>query len=146
MVGAREGGCVRFEVSEEFAATKIKTPIGSLWLVALGEKIWSAEFEPRWVDLALRPAKKGIEAEPGTIRKKEAPIVRRAARALDQYFRGELDALGSIPLALEGPGKRVAVWKRVRKVRAGHTMSYAELANAVGMPGAFRAIGAANGA
>jgi hypothetical protein len=80
-------------VSQELAATKIKTPIGALWLVSIGEKIWSAEFEPRWVDVALRLARKGSEVEPGAVRKKDAPILVRASGALADYFEGDLDAL-----------------------------------------------------
>jgi methylated-DNA-[protein]-cysteine S-methyltransferase len=133
-------------MDREIATARVKTPIGTLWLAAIGDRLWGAEFEPRWINLALRLAKRGFEVEPGTVRRKGSPILERGMRALTDYFAGDLSAPGKIPLALEGPEKRMEVWRRVRRVRPGSTVTYAALAESVGMPGAFRAIGAANGA
>jgi O-6-methylguanine DNA methyltransferase len=133
-------------MSHQLSATKIRTPVGLLWVVAINETIWGAELEPRWVTLALRLARKGWEIEPGAVRNRAQPILTRAAAALAKYFAGHLDALAKVPIALEGSELHRTVWKRVRKVRPGQTMTYAQLAEAVGKPGAFRAIGAANAA
>jgi methylated-DNA-[protein]-cysteine S-methyltransferase len=133
-------------VSSELVSARIKTPIGNLWVVAMGRGVWGAELEPRWVALALRLWKKGVEVEPGTVRRRDDPIIARAARALADYFAGELSTLTRVPLALEGSERRLAVWRRVRKIRPGSTMTYGALAESVGMSGAFRAVGAANSA
>jgi methylated-DNA-[protein]-cysteine S-methyltransferase len=131
---------------EQFSMRTVKTPVGTLWLIARGEEIWGAEFEGRWPQLVDRLAKKGVEVGPGAIRKKDRPVLVRAVKAIENYFAGDLMTIRAIPLSLEGSKMQVAVWGRVRKIRPGKTKSYGELAEAVGMPGAFRAIGAANAA
>jgi len=62
------------------------------------------------------------------------------------YFDGDLRALDDVPVRLEGgtPFQR-EVWAALRSIPLGETISYAELARRVGRPGAFRAVGAANG-
>lgn len=133
-------------MERDLSMTKVKTPLGPLWLVALGDALWAAELEPRWASLAHRLGKKGCEIDPGAVRRKDQPILDRAARAIRDYLSGDYFAPQRVPLALEGTRLQLAVWKRVRKIRPGRTLTYAELAAAVGMEGAFRAIGAANGA
>ena len=64
--------------------------------------------------------------------------------ALAAYFTGDIDALDALEVAPEGTDFRQMVWKALREVRAGETVSYGELAARVGAPGAARAIGAAN--
>ena len=52
----------------------------------------------------------------------------------------------SIPLDVRGTAFQEAVWRELRRIPAGETRSYAEIAAAVGKPGAVRAAGSANGA
>jgi methylated-DNA-[protein]-cysteine S-methyltransferase len=62
------------------------------------------------------------------------------------YFDGDLDALDDIPVRFErGTPFQREVWEALRTIPRGETISYAELARRVGRPGAFRAVGAANG-
>ncbi len=134
-------------MNEKFSMAKVTTPIGRLWLVTQGESVWGAELEPRWIPLTLRLAKKGCAVEPGCVRRtKGSPTLALAAQAVTDYFAGDLQALEKVSLALEGSRTRLAVWRRVRRVRPGKTLTYRALAASVGMSGAFRAIGAANGA
>ncbi|ALC13636.1 bifunctional DNA-binding transcriptional regulator/O6-methylguanine-DNA methyltransferase Ada [Sphingopyxis sp. 113P3] len=51
-----------------------------------------------------------------------------------------------IPIDVKGTAFQEAVWRELRKIPAGETRSYAEIAAAVGKPGAVRAAGSANGA
>jgi AraC family transcriptional regulator of adaptative response/methylated-DNA-[protein]-cysteine methyltransferase len=51
-----------------------------------------------------------------------------------------------IPLDLHGTPFQQAVWRALRAIPSGETRSYAEIAAAVGKPGAVRACGSANGA
>lgn len=60
-----------------------------------------------------------------------------------QAFGGEE---GPVPLVLIGPPFHVQVWKALLRIPAGSTASYAQVADAAGKPGAFRATGAAIGA
>lgn len=51
-----------------------------------------------------------------------------------------------IPLDVQGTAFQEAVWHELRRIPAGETRSYAQIAAAVGKPGAVRAAGSANGA
>ena len=51
-----------------------------------------------------------------------------------------------IPLDVKGTAFQEAVWQALRKIPAGETRSYAQIAADVGKPGAVRAAGSANGA
>jgi O-6-methylguanine DNA methyltransferase len=64
--------------------------------------------------------------------------------ALTAYFAGEIDALDALDVAPQGTEFRQRVWKELREIHAGSTISYGELAARVGAPGAARAVGTAN--
>ncbi|MDE2596931.1 MAG: bifunctional DNA-binding transcriptional regulator/O6-methylguanine-DNA methyltransferase Ada [Sphingomonadales bacterium] len=51
-----------------------------------------------------------------------------------------------IPLDVKGTAFQEAVWRALQQIPAGETRSYAQIAAAVGKPGAVRAAGSANGA
>lgn len=51
-----------------------------------------------------------------------------------------------IPLDVQGTAFQEAVWEELRRIPPGETRSYAEIAAAIGRPGAVRAAGSANGA
>jgi len=67
-----------------------------------------------------------------------------ATRQLGQYFAGERTTF-DLPLAPEGTEFQVRVWEALRAIPYGATLSYGELADAIGQPGAARAVGLANG-
>lgn len=52
----------------------------------------------------------------------------------------------TIPLDVKGTAFQEAVWRELQRIPAGETRSYAQIAAAVGKPGAVRATGSANGA
>ncbi|WP_310467791.1 methylated-DNA--[protein]-cysteine S-methyltransferase [Sphingomonas sp.] len=54
-------------------------------------------------------------------------------------------AMPELPLDVRGTAFQEAVWRELRKIPAGQTRSYADIAAAVGQPGAVRAVGTANG-
>ena len=63
---------------------------------------------------------------------------------LDEYFRGtryEFD----VDLDLVGTAFQKKVWEALLTIPYGETRSYAEIASQIGAPGAFRAVGLANG-
>jgi len=51
-----------------------------------------------------------------------------------------------IPIDVKGTAFQEAVWRELRRIPKGETRTYAEIAAAVGRPGAVRAAGSANGA
>ncbi|MFJ8647415.1 methylated-DNA--[protein]-cysteine S-methyltransferase [Streptomyces sp. NPDC093546] len=65
-------------------------------------------------------------------------------RQLDAYYAGELTVF-DLPLHLDGTPFQRSVWEQLRKIPYGETRSYGELAEALGKPGASRAVGLANG-
>jgi AraC family transcriptional regulator of adaptative response/methylated-DNA-[protein]-cysteine methyltransferase len=55
-------------------------------------------------------------------------------------------AMPDLPIDVAGTAFQEAVWRELRKIPPGETRSYAQIAAAVGKPGAVRATGSANGA
>jgi methylated-DNA-[protein]-cysteine S-methyltransferase len=120
------------------------TPIGPLTLVAHGNVLVGVEFtdaEDRLSHLRHR-----LEQHLGPFDLREHRDPAGAATRLRAYFKGRLDALDDQPVKLFGTEFQVAVWKQLRRIPAGRTISYAELAKRIGKPNALRAVGAANGA
>jgi len=64
---------------------------------------------------------------------------------LEGYLAGELRGFQS-PLDLRGTEFQRKVWREVKAIRYGTTCSYREIAERIGHPRAYRAVGAANGA
>jgi methylated-DNA-[protein]-cysteine S-methyltransferase len=64
---------------------------------------------------------------------------------LDRYFRGELAAIDNLPVQTAGTPFQRTVWRALRTIPCGTTLSYAQLAEQIGRPAAVRAVGLANG-
>ncbi|HEX7382093.1 MAG TPA: methylated-DNA--[protein]-cysteine S-methyltransferase [Nevskiaceae bacterium] len=64
------------------------------------------------------------------------------AAELAEYFARERQAF-DIALSLAGSAFQRSVWQALRAVPFGRTVTYAELAEAIGRPGAYHAVGAA---
>lgn len=86
---------------------------------------------PREVDAAWQPDVRGVL---GPIR-----------RELDEYFAGRLKAF-STAVAFSGTEFQNSVWRELRRIPYGETISYLELARRIDNPKAVRAVGLANGA
>ncbi|QND86288.1 Methylated-DNA--protein-cysteine methyltransferase [Chromobacterium vaccinii] len=65
------------------------------------------------------------------------------ARQLAEYQAGERQAF-DLPLAPQGTAFQQQVWAALREIPYGHTVSYGELARALGNPDGARAVGRAN--
>lgn len=70
----------------------------------------------------------------------------RAALAMQAYFSGDIAAIDQLEVGLGGTDFQRQVWRELRAIPAGQTISYRELAQRAGRPAAVRAAGAANGA
>lgn len=121
-------------------ATVLDTPVGPLALLADGDVLVAGGFvaDPELLRARLEPARarRGLRllADLGGLSK---PLV--------AYFDGDLHAIDDVPVEQPGtPGQR-AVWQALRDIPAGETMSYGELAKAIGVPRTFRAVGSACG-
>ena len=56
-----------------------------------------------------------------------------------------MEALDKIPVVFSGTPFQNKVWKQLRRIPVGKTMSYGGLAKKIGEPKAMRAVGLANG-
>ncbi len=65
-------------------------------------------------------------------------------RELEEYFGGGREEF-SVPLTAPGTDFQRRVWSQLRRIPYGETTSYERLAEAMGRPGAQRAVGRANG-
>jgi O-6-methylguanine DNA methyltransferase len=70
---------------------------------------------------------------------------RVAATQICEYLEGKRTAF-DLPLDLRGTPFQLEVWRALREIPYGETRTYADIAAAVGRPGATRAVGNANGA
>jgi methylated-DNA-[protein]-cysteine S-methyltransferase len=67
------------------------------------------------------------------------------AEAFERYFAGQIDALSQLPIVPLGSDFQMRVWRELRRIPPGKTISYAQLAQRIGNPRASRAVGSANG-
>ena len=81
----------------------------------------------------------GMRLAPG-----DNPVLGVLRRELGQYFEGRL-TMFSVPVEAPGTPFQRTVWAFLRTIPYGATVSYGEVAAAVGSPGASRAVGTANG-
>jgi len=65
--------------------------------------------------------------------------------ALRAYLAGDLGALDGVPVETGGTEFQRRVWRELRRIRAGTTLSYRQLARRIGRPDAVRAVARANG-
>lgn len=66
--------------------------------------------------------------------------------AVIAYFAGDLAAFDRVEVRTGGTDFQRSVWKALRDIPAGETRSYGQLAAAIGIPKAVRAVGLANSA
>ncbi len=119
------------------------TPIGQCGIAWDGDVIEGTMLpEPRAVDTRRRLQDQFDGASEGT----PPPAIRDAIERMVASLRGEADDLVDVPLDLDAlPPFRRRVLEVVRTIPAGETLSYGDVAVAVGSPGAARAVGQALG-
>jgi methylated-DNA-[protein]-cysteine S-methyltransferase len=104
----------------------VETPIGRLWLArdeaGLKEIGFIGSGRPRSTD----------------------PLLLEAEEQLHHYFAGERKRF-DLPLSLRGTEFQRRVWAAVASIPYGTATTYGALAEALGRPTAWRAVGAANG-
>ena len=74
----------------------------------------------------------------------DLPLFREAKRQLEEYFAGQRHTF-SLPMAPDGTEFQCRVWQVLQDIPDGTAISYRELADRVGSPRAFQAVGQANG-
>jgi methylated-DNA-[protein]-cysteine S-methyltransferase len=116
----------------------VESPIGPLTLVADGAAL-SCIYMTDHRHMP-DPERFGPEVDPPV-----DDVLSRTADQLAEYFAGERQEF-DVPLdEAAGTEFQRKVWAELREIPYGETISYAELAQRIGQPTAFRAVGLANG-
>lgn len=116
-----------------------KTPVGNIYLIADSGILIAAGFKSlNSLQNRLSPNDKLRKIE--LIEK-----IPKISKLIDNYFEGRLDALNLIRVRQPGAQFSQKVWKVMRAIPVGMTISYAQLAKKAGSPAAFRAAGTACG-
>ena len=123
-----------------FDGFRLKSPIGELVGYVREGALCALDFGDR--DDGNRAL---LERRFGAIDMHEGAGAREARRRLEAYLGGDLEALDAIAVDPGGTGFQAKVWAALRRIPPGRTVSYSELAAAVGSPSAVRAVGTANG-
>ena len=113
----------------------IESPVGKLRLVASANALVAVLWERE------RPDRLKLEAMKFA---PQQPILIETERQLSEYFVGRRTAF-DLPLEPSGSEFQKKVWRALTEIPFGQKRTYLDLANAIGSPKAYRAIGAANG-
>ena len=117
--------------------TSHKTPIGTLNLIAQEDILLAANLS------TISAAKASLDEDDRLRGFKEVRTIPVISDLINDYFDGDLSALNAIKVRQPGAPFSQAAWKAMRRIKAGKTMSYADLADRAGSPAAVRAAGSA---
>lgn len=70
-------------------------------------------------------------------------LLKKTTEQLDEYFIGKRTVF-DLPLKFEGTSFQKKVWKALREINYGKTLSYKEIAEKINHSKAYRAVGSAN--
>lgn len=127
----REGGR-----GETIRWTRFESPLGQMLIAATGKGICRLTFEDSEQSLKRLFPNATIVEDNGSLK----DLVEGALAAIERPL-----AMPDLPIDVAGTAFQEAVWRELRKIPAGETRSYAEIAAAIGHPKAVRAVGTANG-
>lgn len=116
----------------------VPTSLGEMLVAATDKGVCRLSFDEGRAALEQRfPAAKLVEGGA-----EFAALLSQVVDAVEAPTQG----FDHIPIDVKGTAFQEAVWRELRKIPAGETRSYADIAAAVGKPKAVRAAGSANGA
>ncbi len=118
---------------ETLFSFRVSSPVGPLFLAASTKGLVRLEFESRVQN--LNPKTTQIQES----KKVLAPYLGQ----LSEYFAGDRREF-SLPLDLRGTDFQRACWRALLEIPYGETRSYRDIAQAIGHPHAYRAVGMSN--
>jgi AraC family transcriptional regulator of adaptative response/methylated-DNA-[protein]-cysteine methyltransferase len=116
--------------------TTFDSPLGNMLIAATSKGICRLTFDDSVESLERLFPKATIVEDGGGMK----ALVEGALAAIERPL-----AMPDLPLDVAGTAFQEAVWRELRKIPAGETRSYADIAAAIGHPKAVRAVGSANG-
>jgi AraC family transcriptional regulator, regulatory protein of adaptative response / methylated-DNA-[protein]-cysteine methyltransferase len=116
--------------------THFDSPLGQMLIAATSKGICRLTFDDSEASLRRLFPNATIVKDEGGLKE----LVEGALAAIERPL-----AMPDLPLDVAGTAFQEAVWRELRKIPAGETRSYAEIAAAIGAPKAVRAVGSANG-
>ena len=121
------GAVIRFVVAD--------SPLGPLLIAATDKGVCRLTFGEDESALHRKFPNADVRPDDGTIAPWVAAALAQITSPSDHH----------LPLDVRGTAFQEKVWGELRKIPLGETRSYADIAAAVGSPGAVRAVGTANG-
>lgn len=116
--------------------TTFDSPLGQMLIAATSKGICRLTFDDSEASLRRLFPNATIVKDEGGLKE----LVEGALAAIERPL-----AMPDLPLDVAGTAFQEAVWRELRKIPAGETRSYADIAAAIGAPRAVRAVGSANG-
>jgi methylated-DNA-[protein]-cysteine S-methyltransferase len=127
-------------VAQVLYADRIDSPIGTILIVSDGRALCAVDY--RGYDHRMTAF---LAARYGDYELHEARDPAGATSALQAYLAGDIRALDGLAVDTGGTPFQQRVWEELRRIPAGTTIAYGELARRIGMPlSASRAVGHAN--
>jgi AraC family transcriptional regulator of adaptative response/methylated-DNA-[protein]-cysteine methyltransferase len=114
----------------------LDTPLGQMLVAATSKGICRLTFDEDLAALQRRFPNANIQPADTAM----ASLISGVMQAIETP-----SAMPDLPIDVRGTAFQEAVWRELRKIPAGETRSYADIAAAIGEPGAVRAVGTANG-
>lgn len=121
---------------------RVPTPVGSLVALVGPAGLVSLGWEDG--EGSAAPVPPEILRRFGDVDVVDAPDPLDLAARLGAWVAGDLPALDALPVDPAGTSFQREVWVALRAIPAGEVRTYAQVAAAVGRPGAARAVGGAN--
>ena len=116
--------------------THFDSPLGEMLIAATSKGICRLTFDDSEESLRRLFPNATIVEDAGGLR----DLIEGALAAIESPL-----AVRELPIDVAGTAFQEAVWRELRKIPAGETRSYAQIAAAIGQPKAVRAVGTANG-
>lgn len=108
----------------------LQTALGKLFLIADDEVLRAVCFgaiSPKFAKAVAR----------------ETTLLEQAALQIEEYLQGKRKNF-SLPIALQGTDFQQKVWQELLNIPYGETRSYKQIAEKIGCPKGYRAVGMAN--
>ena len=116
--------------------THFDSPLGRMMIAATSKGICRLTFDDSEASLRRLFPRATIVEDAGALKE----LIEGALEAIERPL-----AAHQLPIDVAGTAFQEAVWRELRKIPAGETRSYAQIAAAIGQPTAVRAVGTANG-